>query len=318
MSMIKKWKKQYYMPGVDSRWWADMTKRLLCRRVPSFPRMVQIQTRTGCNAACVFCPYSDTYDKLPKGQMSDSLFHKIVEEIAQHNTTHRISPYLMNEPFFDKTILEKARYIKKHVPKARIVLTTNGSLLSQTVVEDLVKNNPLRALYISMQGLEKAAYEETMRGGLVFEKTKANVEHLIDMRNQHAPDLKIVVTMVKTNRIDAEAAVNYWKSRGIDSKYTMLENRGGNTESFDSLNAGDKRVFLDCVRLLKNAYILFNGDMVLCCTDYYKTMVLGNVADSSIADVWNSEKALKIRRDFLRGDLSEIPLCAECFVSTIK
>ncbi len=318
MSMIRKWKKTYYMPGVDSRWWVDMTKRLICRRVPSFPRMVQIQTRTGCNAACVFCPHPDTYDKLPKGQMSDSLFHKIVDEIAEHNVTQRISPYLMNEPFFDKTILDKARYIKKNVPKARIVITTNGGLLSKSVVADLVKNNPLRALYISIQGLEKESYEETMRGALVFEKTKENVEHLIDMRNQYAPDLKIVVTMVKTNRIDAEAAVKYWKSRGIDSKYTMLENRGGNTEAFDRLNAGDKRVFLDCVRLLKNAYILFNGDMVLCCTDYYKTMVLGNITDSSIAAVWNSEKALKIRRDFLRGDLSEIPLCAECFVSTIK
>lgn len=305
------------MPGVDSRWWADKLKRLICRPVPSFPRMVQIQTRTGCNAACVFCPYPDASEKVPKGNMSDALFHKIVDEIALRNVTQRISPYLMNEPFFDKDILDKVRYIKERIPKARLVLTTNGSLLTESVLENLVANNPLRALYISMQGIEKEAYEATMRGTLVFEKTKKNVERLIDLRNQYAPNLKIVVTMVKTNRIDAEKAVAYWKSRGIEAKYTKLENRGGNTEAFDTLNAGDKRVFKDCVRLLKNAYVLFNGDLVLCCTDYYKTMVLGNIADASIGEVWNSEKAKKIRSDFLRGDLSEIPLCAECFVSTI-
>ena len=318
MNIYRKLKKNYYMPGVDDRWWADAAKRIICRRVPAFPRMVQIQTRTGCNGACVFCPYPDAHEKVPKGDMTDTLFRKIVDEIAEHNVTQRISPYLMNEPFFDKTILEKVRYIKAHVPKARIVLTTNGSLLTEAVTDDLVKDNPLRALYISMQGIEKEAYEASMRGTLVFEKTKENVERLIDKRNRYAPELKIVVTMIKTNRINAEAAVAHWKSRGVDSKYTMLENRGGNTETFDALNAGNKRVFRDCVRLLKNAYILFNGDMVLCCTDYYKQMVLGNVTDSSIASVWNSERARSIRRDFLRGDLSNNPLCGNCYISSCE
>jgi len=129
------------------------------------------------------------------------LFQKIVAEIAQHNVTQRISPYLMNEPFFDKEILDKARYIRERVPAARLVLTTNGSLLTEAIVENLVTNNPLRALYISMQGIEKETYEATMRGTLVFEKTKKNIEHLIEMRNRYAPNLKIVVTMVKTNRM---------------------------------------------------------------------------------------------------------------------
>ena len=123
--------------------------------------------------------------------------------------------------------------------------------------------------------------------------------------------------MVKTNRIDAEKAVAHWRSRGIESQYTCLESRGGNNASFNDLNAGGKRLFKDCTRLMKHAYILFNGDMVLCCTDYYKQMVLGNVAESSIHAVWNGERAQKIRRDFLRGDLRENPLCAGCFVSTI-
>ncbi len=316
MSLMRKWRKNFYMPGVDTRWWADALKRAACRPTPSFPRMIQIQTRTGCNGACVFCPYPDAHDKVPKGRMTDALFEKIVDEIARHNATKRVSPYLMNEPFLDATILDKARRVKKRVPKASVVLTTNGSMLSEAVVDNLVHDNPLRALYISMQGIEKAPYEASMRGALVFEKTKENVERLIDKRNQYAPNLKIVVTMVKTNRIDAEKAVAYWRARGVDSKYTMLENRGGNTDTFEGLNVGTKRVFRDCVRLLKNAYILFNGDLILCCTDYYKTMVLGNVEHATIAEVWNSESARALRHDFLRGDLSRNPLCAECYVST--
>jgi len=175
----KKWRKNFYMPGVDSRWWMDAAKRVVCRPVPSFPRMVQIQTHSGCNAACVFCPHSDASKKISQGRTSDALFTKIVDEIAFHNSTLRISPYLMNEPFLDHSIVDKARQLKQRIPNARVVLTTNGSLLTQRVVDDLVDNNPLRALYISIQGIEKEACEASMRGNLNFEKTMENGNCLV-------------------------------------------------------------------------------------------------------------------------------------------
>lgn len=315
MNILGRLRKMYYMPHGDDRFLADWLKRMICRPVPKFPRMVQIQTHTGCNGGCLFCPYSEASRETPRGRMSDTLFKKIVKEIADHNVTQRISPYLMNEPFLDPEILEKARYIKKHVPKARIVLTTNGSLLTESVVEDLTRDNPLRAIYISMQGIDKEPYESVMGGTLVFERTFENVERLIAARDAKIPDLKIVITMVKTNRIDVDKAVDYWRSRGVEAKYTRLENRGGNTQAFDALNTGKKKQYTECVRLLKNAYILFNGDMVLCCTDYFKTTILGNVNESSIYDIWNSPHALGIRRNFLRRHFSSIPLCNECLMS---
>ncbi len=313
---LRRWKNTYYMPGLDPNPAKDLLKRLVCRRIPAFPRTVQIQTRTGCNGACVFCPYDASHDAVPKGQMDDAVFDRLVDEIARHRNTRRISPYLMNEPFLDRTLLDKARRIKKRIPDARVIVTTNAGVLHPEVVDELVSDNPFRAVYISMQGIEKEPYEDSMRGSLVFEKTLANVEHLIARRNEKAPKLKIVVTMIKTNKVDAEKAVAFWRERGVEAQYTMLESRGGNNKSFRELLAGGKRVFRDCTRLFKHAYILFNGDMVLCCTDYYKTMVLGNVAESSIHDVWNGPVAQKIRRDFILGDLRDNPLCACCFIAT--
>jgi len=263
----------------------------------------------------VFCPYKDSYNEVPKGRMSDELFEKIVAEIARFGVTRRVSPYLMNEPFLDKTILEKSRYIARHVPGCKVVITTNAGKLTKDVVDDIVQDNPFRAIYISMQGIEKGPYESTMGGSLVFEETKRNVEYLMEQRNKHLPGLKIVMTMIKTSAIDAESAVRYWKSLGAESKYTVLENRGGNLPGFNELNVGSKRVFKDCTRLFKHAYILFNGDMVLCCTDYYKTMVLGNVGETSIHDVWNSPRAVELRRNFIKGDLRDNPLCAKCVIS---
>lgn len=312
--IIKKWKKSFYIKGTDKRWWADKLKALFFRKVPDFPLTVQIQTRTGCNGACIFCPYISSVEHVPKGTMSDELFQKIIHEIAQHKNTRRISPYLMNEPFLDPKILERSQYIKQIIPKSRIIITTNGGKLSPDMVDNLVKNNPFHHIFISMQGIEKEPYEETMRGSLKFEETKKNVEYLIQKRNEYCPRLKITVTMVKTKLINVDKAVKYWKSLGVNSKYTALENRGGNNSAFRKLNPGKAVHFKHCTRLFKQAYILFNGDMVLCCTDYFKKIVLGNVAENSIYEVWNSPRAVKIRQDFIRGDFSENPLCASCLI----
>ncbi len=315
-SFLKKWRKSFYIPGTDDRWWVDKLKSIFLRKVPNFPSTIQIQTKTGCNGGCIFCPYTISVEHVPKGSMTDELFKKIVHEIAQYNKTRRISPYLMNEPFLDPLILERSRYIKKIIPKAKIIITTNGSKLSPDIVDEILKDNPFHHIFISMQGIEKEPYEQTMRGSLKFEETKRNVEYLIQKRNECCSKLKITITMVKTNLIDVEKAVKYWQSLGVNSKYTALENRGGNTATFRKLLPGKAVHFKHCTRLFKQAYIMFNGDMVLCCTDYFKKIVLGNVAESSIYEVWNSPHALKIRQDFLRGDFSNNPLCASCLIST--
>jgi len=311
-------KQRYYAPSEKDPALKRLWHSLTSRAIPSFPKTVQFETHSACNARCIFCPYAETYQSQPKGFMDDALFRKIVAELKNHEV-RRISPYLNNEPFLDPDLVEKLSYIKKEIPGARIVITTNGSRLDDKTIDALISSKSLRALYISFQGIEKGPYEETMRGNLVFEETLANVENLI--RKWHAAGgeklFKICVTMVATNKIDPHKATEFWKSKGVMSKWTPLENRGGNIEEARKLAPKDSglRRFVNCTRLYKQAYILFNGDMVLCCTDYERKVVLGNVGETSIEEVWNSPKARGIRRLFWEGRLDEIPLCRDCEIS---
>jgi MoaA/NifB/PqqE/SkfB family radical SAM enzyme len=316
MSMLKKWRQSYYVPGADERLVADALKRTFWRPTPAFPRTVQIETHSVCNGGCIFCPYDEHKHEMPQGRMSDEQFERLVREIAEHDRTRRISPYLTNEPFLDPTILEKCRLIKRLMPRTKVTLTSNAGKLSPRIVADMARDNPLDELTISMQGIRKEPYEQTMRGSLVFEETMANVEHLVSEAKAHMPGLKIVVTMVKTNVIDAEEAVAHWRGLGVESKYTMLENRGGNMKTIAAIKAGKLMPYRRCPRLFKQAYITWDGEMVLCCSDYTRQMVLGNALESSIAEVWNSPRAMDIRKDFIRGDLSQNPLCRTCLIGS--
>ena len=318
MSVLKSLKSRYYVPSKEDSLPASVWKSVTRRAVPDFPRTVQIQTMTGCNAACVFCPYPDTVDTQPKGFMKKELFESIVDEIADHGV-RRVSPYLMNEPFLDPAMMDRLLHIKGKIPDSRIVVTTNGSRLSRPLVDQLVSADVLHALYISFQGVEKKGYEETMRGSMVFEKTMDNILYLINRWKAAGgrDRFKIVVSMVATNKIDPEKAVAFWKAKGVESKWTALENRGGNVAIATDLAPTDKPMkrFATCTRLFKQAYIMFNGDMVLCCTDYTRKAVLGNIDGSSISDVWNSKKAVNIRRLYSEGFMDKIPLCRDCEIS---
>ena len=293
-----------------------LANRLTRRPVPDFPRAIQIQTVTGCNADCVFCPYGATHDTQPRGRMAPDLFSRILDESAEHGV-RRISPYLMNEPLLDREIVSRIREINRRVPDARVVLTTNGHYLTPDLAGQILElGEGLHEIYVSVQGIDPGAYEKTMRGNMRLGRTVGNVLGFAAMqrlRRQERP--KLWVTMVDTALVDVRAAVQFWRSRGISSKYTTLENRGGHIRDADDLNpSGSMEPYDNCPRPFRQAYILFNGDMVLCCVDYSRTQVLGNVARSSVREVWNDSVAREIRGRYIARDLAGLPLCGSCTI----
>jgi hypothetical protein len=294
--------------------------RLTRRPVPRFPRTLQIQTFTGCNADCIFCPYGETYETQPKGKMPIDLFRRIVDEAAEHKV-RRISPYLMNEPLMDRDLCDKIRYINAKNPGCKVVVTSNGHFLTPPVVDQLLDlGDGLHELYVSFQGIDKDTYHRTMRGNMDFDRTLANVDHFLEtQRTRGLTRPKLWITMVDTAVIDARKAVAYWRSRGVASKYTTLENRGGNirdAETFSRTRA--MSTYTTCTRLFKQAYIMFNGDLVLCCVDYSRKQVLGNVTDSSVYQVWNGSVAREIRRRYLAHEFDGLPLCGDCKIDEVR
>ncbi|MCZ6595492.1 MAG: SPASM domain-containing protein, partial [Bacteroidetes bacterium] len=59
------------------------------------------------------------------------------------------------------------------------------------------------------------------------------------------------------------------------------------------------------------AWILWNGDMVLCCVDWERTQVFGNIHEQSIKQIWNGEGYRKYRQRMMDRDLAGT-LCENC------
>ena len=252
--------------------------------------------------------------------MSPELFKRIIDEAAEHEV-RRISPYLMNEPLMDRDLFDKIRYINKTIPGCKVVVTSNGHFLTPHVVDSILEmGDGIHELYISFQGMDKESYEKTMRGNMDFDRTLANVDHFLETQRARGIERpKLWITMVDTAVIDARKAVVYWRSRGVASKYTTLENRGGNIKDAETFSrTRSMSYYTTCARLFKQAYIMFNGDLVLCCVDYSREQVLGNITHSTIHDVWNGPVAREIRRRYLGHEFDALPLCGHCKIDEVR
>lgn len=100
---------------------------------------IEIETINRCNGVCSFCPVNSTTDQRPYTRMSTYLFKKIVTNLASLNYNGTICLFSNNEPFIDNRITEFCYYTRKTLPKARIVLYTNGSLLTINLLREIEK-----------------------------------------------------------------------------------------------------------------------------------------------------------------------------------
>jgi len=191
-------------------------------------------------------------------------------------------------------------------------MNTNAALLDEEMGRSLIQSG-LDRLNISCHGISKQAYETSMIG-LKLDNTLANIDKFLELLKQNSgKGPKVAVTMVKTKLIEQELPQieAYWRERGISFHIRQLENRSSSDIVRRGLEPSPWSRFSWCKRLFTQASILTNGDMVLCCVDYGYTTVLGNVGKQSIQEIWNSDKAVAIRRSFLKGKTEGL-LCHSC------
>lgn len=305
----------YYMPGPGDGFlknvftWARTGKRFR----PSFPRAVEFQTLSACNATCVFCPHFQSPGEIPHGRMEDALIHKIINECSRH-MVGRVSPYLTNEPLMDKRMPWILREIKD---KARFPvktkINTNAGLLTEETGRKLI-DAKLDQLWISVNGYSEETCRESM--GLDFTATMNNINTFLDMKKiLGAKRPKVIVTTIRTRLVEheLEKAKEFWAARDVDFRIHTLDNRSGE-EAASALRPGShaRERKRDCDLFLKQAYIVENGDMIICCHDWKQTVVVGNVAKTSISEVWNSAYFKGLIYEYYAGKFDRLEICRNC------
>ena len=143
---------------------------------------------------------------------------------------------------------------------------------------------------------------------------KRNIDYLLD----HKPEsLRVFTNMIETEPMAGKSRRTsaHGRAAACSPGSSPLVNRAGNVGNFVELNykkhaANPVRL---CELLYHKMYIGYNGDVLLCCMDWRRRVVLGNVRTQTLREVWQGEKYQHYRRQHeLGGALKELELCDSC------
>jgi len=286
---------------------------------PPYPDRLHIQTISYCNANCLFCAYPAVKDRITHGIMEDRVYRKIIDE-ASHYNPKRVALLLMNEPLLDKKLPDRIAYAKEKLGDGtEVTITSNASILTPGVVNKLIDSG-LDRIKISIQGITPETYERVM--GLKYQRTFEGINRLIDtLKERKARKPKVVLSMVHVghNEDELRRYKRYWRRKGIKATSVAFENKGGNIQENMELHPCGLQSMERCYRFNRCAYVLYNGDMIPCCADWSRSVVLGNVKEKPLKDIWHGEKLNGIRNAFLTGNRDLLPgICQHCKVTRLR
>ena len=99
---------------------------------------IQIQTVTGCNYSCGFCPANKEGLDMPEGEMPIELYLKLMRELKEIGYRGTIIYNLQNEPLMDKRLPELTRIAREHWPESFIQTSSNRAYLTRDLLVALV------------------------------------------------------------------------------------------------------------------------------------------------------------------------------------
>lgn len=285
------------------------------RFTPDFPHSIDIQTKSGCNAHCSFCPVGREENKL-YGTMSDDLFKKIIDEVLEYPALQKINPYLLNDPLVDKRLPDRLAYIaqrKGHRNWPKVRITTNAGLLTEEMSYRLLHSEGLDEVNFSFHSIIPEVYEEMMPP-LKYERVLGNILRFKGMWDKYpAKKPRLTIWTVRTKPVVANLKHErgYWKKVGIGFKARKLDNRAN--ANIEALGLGDREFVRVpfCVIPYWRAWVMWNGDMIMCCVDQERSNMLGNCTNHSIREVWQNPAYQALRQRWRTKQLDGL-LCEEC------
>lgn len=260
-------------------------------------KVLQIETTNKCNAKCIFCPHQQ--QKKYRPDMSINLFKKIIDE-TKILCPEDIYPFFMGELFLDETIIDKIIYINQELPKTRVCIFTNGSILPER--EEFKK---IRIDYFNFSLNAINNKDRMLLMNIPLTKTLENIMFLrktypsADMRGSCILDSSFI-TNDKLDRFQSLCG-----QLGIMPAYFFPGNWAGRIRK--QIVQGET-----CARIKEHLAILSDGTACMCCQDAFGEVVYGNLNENSLLDVWNNKERLKYQEFNDKGERNKIPICKNC------
>lgn len=266
-------------------------------------KKVYIEISNVCNLNCSFCPGTKRTAKI----MTEAEFKTVIQKVAPF--TDYVYFHLLGEPLLHPKLESFLKIAEENGLK--VIITTNGTLLKDK--SDILLNSKSHYKTVislhSFEANQNQNFNDYINDCLDYAK--------------NAEGEKIVVLRLWNN--GGEDTLNQNILEKIESRFPALwrDTRGGKQignniyiqfgDKFDwpDIESSNESDTAFCYGMRDQIGILSNGTVVPCCLDNNGEINLGNIFESDLKDIINSDRALNIYNGFSNRKACE-ELCKKC------
>ena len=288
---------------------------------------VNLALSNRCNAKCIWCPTSrgtkHNFD------METELVHKIVDEIKDDKDgifkeLKAIHISENGEAVYHKDFLDILRYIRKQIPHIQVNFLSNFGLMSRKISEAMITENLIDTVGVNIDGHDEASYRAVKK--ISFKSVIKQLKTFIQLHTEHKSDIEIDIMVMPA--VEYTTAVKLYSTKNPDqveegtkiaySNFKLTENMlrqfvpqnirinhskpglwSERSLAKQGLLGKTPKHQLTCpyfTRVKTQVYVAPNGDWYPCCLDDNNDIVLGNLKEQSMSDIFYSD----IRKEFIQ------------------
>lgn len=279
-------------------------------------KKVYIEITNICNLNCNFCPKTRRELKMT----NEEKFTHIIEAVKPY--TDYIYLHLMGEPLLSPDL--KGFLEISYNNDLKVNLTTNGTLLPKAQ-NILISSPALRQINISLHSFEAndqvvdlQQYVQGIVDFIIEARKKSNIICSIRLWNMDNEELK------GSNKLNTDIITLLEEKLGLDIsiREKLQEKPSLKLAKNLYLNMAEKfewpdmeRDIIDeeafCYGLRDQIGVLVDGTVVPCCLDSEGNIPLGNLFESSLEEILESERAKNLYEGFSKRCAVEA-LCKRC------
>lgn len=270
----------------------------LADRAPLFkPFTIYVEPTNVCNFECSFCPQGLGDYKERSGydqHMPLYLFRKVIDEIISFGGVTSLKLYFFGEPLLHPQFGEMVRIAGQ--ASSRVEVTTNGTPLNTEKAQNMIDGG--------VHYLRVSIYEEYRK---YWPLILRNVARLRKMRDDQGKTKPYIFAKC-FHAADVPALAEIYAGIADEVGAESLHSIGSDCIPVERLTGTQKA----CAYPFYTLVVKANGDVVPCCVAWETSLVVGNVKNDTLLDIWRGEKLARIHRLHLEGNRKSLSACANC------
>ncbi len=287
------------------------------------PFTLYVEPTNICNFKCVYCPESfPDFEERSGGlhRMDIVGFERICDQVLELGGVKTLNMYMMGEPFVNKNLADFIRIAKQRRIADRIIITSNGSLLTEDASRRVIEAG-LDYLRISVYGGQSEPFARKTQSKIPLDRVHRNVARFKALRDEMKGPTFLYVKM-----IDSEDAVENQHFLDLFSPIadeTVVEPvmnwndpEEGNLAQVDREEMLQTALFQNKKTVCPFPFytLVIHSDLrvSVCCVDWAKETVVGDLKTQTLADVWRGERLREFQLAHLERRQSEIGACKNC------